>query len=385
MATTFKALGNNDVVFNRTLLHESIPITGSILEGHPNKTYVDAGTSTAIKTYSHGMFQSVYDYPYLSSSANHLFDLAVCYSNNSPISSSSRTHNAKKINMYTSLAQVLMGHESSGTSTTGVIRKVRDFDEDGDLTGGTKITDAFVINLARLLTKDEIKKGSFNLELGVNDGFGQPFRKRVALKDTGANDNFFVNSPAGEYGILYATNTTGSALVNPTGGTTSVKAGLIFYQAGVAVISGSIFDATANVASIGTDGHLSASADLLSAKTFEHGNAFEAMLTGTTINNCATAIRRRIYNLSFNNTTELHSTIYFCRLHNNDFNYSTNPTYISGSKLKVKTNATDMPVSYLTTVGLYGANNELLAVAKLSEPLKKTPQNEITLRVRLDY
>ena len=43
------------------------------------------------------------------------------------------------------------------------------------------------------------------------------------------------------------------------------------------------------------------------------------------------------------------------------------------------------PASYITTVGLYSADNELLAVAKLSEPLKKTPSNELTLRVRLDY
>ena len=44
-----------------------------------------------------------------------------------------------------------------------------------------------------------------------------------------------------------------------------------------------------------------------------------------------------------------------------------------------------MPVSYITSVGLYSADNELLAVAKVSEPLIKTPSNELTLRVRLDY
>ena len=69
----------------------------------------------------------------------------------------------------------------------------------------------------------------------------------------------------------------------------------------------------------------------------------------------------------------------------NKFNYSANPTYVSGSKIQVKNNASDLPVAYATTVGLYNARNELLAVAKLSEPLKKTPQNELTIRVRLDY
>ena len=43
------------------------------------------------------------------------------------------------------------------------------------------------------------------------------------------------------------------------------------------------------------------------------------------------------------------------------------------------------PISYITSVGLYSPDNELLAVAKVSEPLKKDPSNELTLRVRLDY
>ena len=97
------------------------------------------------------------------------------------------------------------------------------------------------------------------------------------------------------------------------------------------------------------------------------------------------AIRHRLYDVSFNNTTEINSTIYFCRVRHNEFNYSSNPTYVTGSKIRVKNIASDDPVSYITTVGLYNANNELLAVAKLSEPLRKDPSNELTLRVRLDY
>ena len=53
--------------------------------------------------------------------------------------------------------------------------------------------------------------------------------------------------------------------------------------------------------------------------------------------------------------------------------------------MRVKQQALDEPVSYITSVGLYSADNELLAVAKLSEPLKKDPNTELTLRVRLDY
>ena len=96
-------------------------------------------------------------------------------------------------------------------------------------------------------------------------------------------------------------------------------------------------------------------------------------------------LRERVQNIYFANTTELNSTIYFCRANASEFNYSSNPTYITGSKLRVKESRTDDPVSYITTIGLYGTNNELLATAKLSEPLKKTPAQEFTLRVRLDY
>ena len=84
MATMFKNFLANDVATTRTLLHESIPITGTIASG----TYVgDSNAEPNIKDYSHGLFQSVYDYPYLSSSANHIFDLTVGYSHSSsPVS-----------------------------------------------------------------------------------------------------------------------------------------------------------------------------------------------------------------------------------------------------------------------------------------------------------
>ena len=77
MSTIYKTFLNNDVVSTRTLLHEAIPITGTIVSG----TYADNN----IKNYAHGMFQSVYDYPYLSSSANHIFDITVGLSPNSAL------------------------------------------------------------------------------------------------------------------------------------------------------------------------------------------------------------------------------------------------------------------------------------------------------------
>ena len=115
----------------------------------------------------------------------------------------------------------------------------------------------------------------------------------------------------------------------------------------------------------------------------EHG--IVALLTGSTISGSSFSFLERTQNITFNNTTELNSAIYFCRANSNEFNYSSNPTYLTSSKIRVKETRSDEPISYITTVGLYSADNQLLAVGKLSEPLRKDPTVEYTLRARLDF
>jgi len=378
MATTYKQLVSNDIVTTRTLLHEAIPITGTIVSG----TYDDEN----IKNYAHGMFQSVYDYPYLSSSANHIFDITVGVGASSNMYSNVTEQKSKKANIYNQMAQVLMGYDSDGN--------IQRFDQDGNLAnGGTKYDDVFFLNFARLLSKDEIKKETFELQLGVAaSGSGNTrdlvMVDRVTIADTGASSNFKVNSPAGEYGILYATagNGTGSPakgiLSNPTG---SIAVGLIFYQAGIAAISSSVFLDEAD-GGILRNGHGSSnfSAGLTKA-LISSGSTYLTLSTGSNIQVLCDGIRNRIYNVQFNNTIELNSSIYFCRANNNEFNYSSNPTYLSNSQIRVKEKSQDNPLAYITTVGLYNTNRELMAVAKLSEPLKKSPDTEFTIRVRLDY
>ena len=525
MATTYKTFSANDIVSTRTLLHEAIPLTGTIVSG----TYKSGSTPTNVKNYSHGMFQSVYDYPYLSSSANHIFDLSVGISANSGLSSSmgANSQHAKKQNTYNQMAQVLMGFDENGA--------IRLFDEDGDLASvGTKLKEVIFVNFSRLLTKDEIKKGTFKIELDVETAFTTSLNPmathRIKVYDKDAENNYFVNSPAGDYGILYADTTTsnGDTLTNDDPSlTTQAKAGLLFYQAGIAVLSGSVFDGASNDAEVsimadtgtvsdgqtleitnhdgtvltltiaalgGSPGSSNTSATQIDRNAITHadqfaveihkalglakaagtlktaavpsitpnnggqprvvvltsnatnksdgnspvggtlvstnkilinqktaggaqgvlgftgggtggilintlgapqmksgtgGNSFRAMLTGSEISSSANAIRHRIYNIEFNNTTELNSTVYFCRAHHNEFNYSNNPTYVgtgnNASKIQVKNQASDSPISYITGIGLYSSDNELLASAKVSEPLRKDPTNELTLRVRLDY
>lgn len=358
---TYKALKTNDTVSTRTLLHEAIPLTGTIVSG----TYADGN----IKDYGHMMFQSVYDYPYLSSSANHIFDITVGIGANSALYSSVSSQQAKKKNIYNQMSQVLMGYDATGS--------IQQLDEDGDLiAGGNKLNDVFVVPFSRLLTKDEIKKETFELKLGVAATYAGPFGELITISDIGAATEYRVNSPAGEYGILYATGSgqlnTSSTHTASIGGTTYWYAGLLFYQAGIMVLTSSVFGSQLNGSLSGLEFNVA-------------GEGINAVLTSSTNDIIANDFRHRIQNIQFNNTTELNSTVYFCRVDHNEFNYSSNPTYVSKSKIRVKTTATDDPVSYITTVGMYNDNNELMATAKLSEPLKKTPSTEYTIRVRLDY
>ena len=396
MASTYKTFGNGDIINTRTLLHEAIPITGSLISGTYLPNYPSEGN---IKKFSHNMFESVYDYPYLSSSANHLFDITFGYSSNSVVSSSSNVQNAKKINIYNTFAQQLVGYKPE--ETFGNAQVIKEFDRDGDEAGTTddKLQECYFLSFSRLLVKDEIKKGTFKLDLGVNGNFWKPMRGRmVRINDAhaaGADGSFKINSPAGEYAVLKAKNLVGTPLMDSSswtsvGGTgDEVPCGLIYYQAGIAILTASLFGTSSTGWPAGLMSASNAVASSPGIDLVGTGSQFNAgitaHMTGCTVSGAADSLRNRIYNLEFNNTTELHSTIYFCRLHTNDFNYSTNQTYLSSSKIVTKNTSLDKPVAYITTVGLYGANNQLLAVAKLSEPLKKTPQNELTLRVRLDY
>jgi hypothetical protein len=76
----------------------------------------------------------------------------------------------------------------------------------------------------------------------------------------------------------------------------------------------------------------------------------------------------------------------FVRARNGEFNYSENPSFISGSSGAILYDLfINNPTTYITTIGLYNDSNELLAVAKLSKPLKKDFTKEALIRVKLDF
>jgi hypothetical protein len=365
--STITTLKPTDKTTQKIALGEAIPITGSLVSG----TLDDLN----IKNFGHQMFQSVYDYPYLSSSANHVFDITCgvksgAYDSAAPLGASV-DQNQKKHAIYSQMSQMLVGFDATASQIP--FRPTASYEETKD-----PITGPMFLNFSRLLTKDEIQKGSFRLQFGTGAftgpaGFGTfdgpPGDAIITIGDFGATSSYNdTNSPVGEYAVLRSGSADG------------VPVGTIYYQAGVVVldVSQSLFISKASGSFISQ-----------SAIATPHWDYDKSVQSGT-IQQMADALRQRIYNIEFNNTTELHSTIYFCRANHHQYNYSSNPTYLSASQIRVKgsgqaAKATNMPHSYITTVGLYGPDGACLATAKPSEPLHKTPNNELTVRVRLDY
>jgi hypothetical protein len=89
---------------------------------------------------------------------------------------------------------------------------------------------------------------------------------------------------------------------------------------------------------------------------------------------------------TLNSHETITSDFVFVRARNSEFNYSENPSFISGSNGVVLYNDfINNPQTFVTTIGLYNDNNELLALAKLSRPLKKDFTKEMLVRVKLDF
>ncbi|MHA2351452.1 MAG: hypothetical protein ACXADL_17690, partial [Candidatus Thorarchaeota archaeon] len=171
-----------------------------------------------------------------------------------------------------------------------------------------------VFNFARLLTKDEIQKqaNGFTMTLGVNSAYATPFSKTLTVYDKDGI-NAKTNSPAGEFNVLYATGSGFAA-------SSERPCGLLFYQAGVAILTSSVFKS-----------------DFVDACQMNVATqTVDQLLVSGSISSSCDAIRHRVSNIGFNNTTELNSTIYFCRANNSEFNYSSNPTYLSSSQIRVK-------------------------------------------------
>jgi len=321
---------STDISTQLSAINEVVPLTGTFFSGTEffTKTYQNIASGSAV---SGGFWQTVFDGAPGSVSASALVDLT--YGHNSASLNATFTEtflNTEKQRIYKQMAQQLLGNKDAKFTFNSV-----------------EFNELFFILFKRRIFKDEVKKS--NLTLDVQTSISGP----LSLTDTGAASAFEVGS-AGDEANLFS-------------GSTAI--GRVYYNAGIVAFATGAFNAVT-----AGEPHWSGTSNL------------DAVTISGNIDNVVTGFRNHINDIQFQNQTNLHSTIYFCRALNADFNYSTNPTFIDSEGRVIPTSGTDNQTrSYPTTIGLFDINDNLLAVAKTSEPIKKSPDNEIIFRVKLSY
>jgi len=232
-------------------------------------------------------------------------------------------------------------------------------DEDTGFMFGTFEADYFyVINVDRARYKEKLLPGSFNITLTNGS-------RTLDLTDNSRDLATVSYVDAGRvYDIISGSD--GTSYDGGTGFTTSYGSyGKFLPDVGIVVLNGPALDLN-NVQGLNLD------------------TTFEIDGTAVNLNKFFNTIKEGASG-SLQSEETISSNYIFVRVRNSEFNYSTNPSNITSSGELRHDVMINTPQAYITTVGLYNDNNDLLGVAKLSRPLLKDFTKEALVRIKLDY
>jgi hypothetical protein len=273
--------------------------------------------------------------------------------------------------------------------TYGQYRTLVNGDENTNFNFGqnnTSSVDLYVINIERARYKDHLFLGTFNLNLSVLGGGGNlptPFTGSIILTNNSNNVSTVTYCDAGRvYDIVSGTN--GTAITTApfpgvvAGYTPSGSYGWYLPDVGLILLN------PRALALQFVSGGINLQPYSASVTSSYNGD-----LTGPSgsLARLFQSISGSLNSGSFqiNSEENISSDYVFVRVKNTEFNYSTNPSIISGSGEFVYPSLVSNPQTFPTTVGMYNDNNELLAVAKLSKALPKDFTKEALIRVKLDF
>jgi hypothetical protein len=220
--------------------------------------------------------------------------------------------------------------------------------------GITDSNDIFVINVARGRYKESLLPGSFGLTLGSGSN------GKISLIDDSSTTN--LTRFIGENKVYYLIS--GSNNTPYSNATTSSYYGMMFPDLDLVILNASS-SATVNLLS-----YFAPLSAATSSAQNNHLKLYNSIVSGS---------------ISLKSSETVSSRYFFTRVKNSEFNYTSNPSIIDANGNLLYTTLINNPQTYVTTVGMYNDNNELLAVAKLSKPLTKDFTKEALIRIKLDY
>ena len=234
----------------------------------------------------------------------------------------------------------------------------------GSTAAGHDLTNFYAINVNRARYKERLDPGNFSLKLSGSVGL-------ITLIDDSGGTDENVTTAGRVYNIVSGSLNIGSALTSSISTYTASNGkgyGLFYPDMGVILLNPSAISA-----SVG--GNL---AGATSSQSGVYHNLTGSINLFKAINLGADFQARRTENVS--------TSHYFVRANNREFNFSNNPTFVTGSVGQfVQSTFEKDPKVFITTVGLYDDANELLAVAKTSKPIEKSFDKEIAIKVKLDF
>jgi hypothetical protein len=227
--------------------------------------------------------------------------------------------------------------------------------------------DIYVINIARARYKEKMDAGNWSIQISGSNG------EFTFIDDSGKKFSDTVGKAGRVFNIASGSLNLGSqaeATIKSTTAANGEGYGLFYPDQGLMVINPSAFAETVGSElepNLGVDAEYQNHKLLWDAIKITEGGQFGGDFQA-----------RRTENVS--------TSHYFVRATNREFNYSNNPTFISGSdgSFSESTFTTD-PKTFITTVGLYNDANELLSVAKTSQPIVKSFDKEVLIKVKLDF
>tara|TARA_R110002126_G_scaffold8945_2_gene41076 strand:- start:2705 stop:3952 length:1248 start_codon:yes stop_codon:yes gene_type:complete len=241
---------------------------------------------------------------------------------------------------------------------------------------GTDTDSIYVINFSRARTKEKLDPGNFELPL-------------ISLTSRNTNATGSVVTGSTVFTLIDDSGNSGAPTVGSSGrvfnivsgsinngiynSTSPVYYGLVYPDYGVMILNAQTLDA--NLSFLTNTGS--------SSEGNNHFAMYHSISGSATKTNPATSDP---YGFSARNAETITSTHYFVRIKNAEYNFSNNPSFTTGSvgEFRQSTFLGD-PKTYITTIGMYSDQRELLAVAKLSQPLLKSFKNEALIRVKLDF
>lgn len=406
----FKEILPSDIKTARSFLNQLIDVLQEDISGSVSRrkyqVFVTGGVGPGVTS---SLFQTIFDQDFTLQTANPVLDMTVgLFPNGTTVATSITGTDAagkelfpssslmmrEKMDIYRQFASALLGDSTAAFTAPFDSSNVSD-----------QIDVPLFIAFKRLFARDQIKRETFAMKFFQTASINFNNTGTAPSETQAQPPNLFVTSTSGSAiytDIGAATNkltTFGGQVGNIVdSANTSRNVGLMFYDRGIVVLDMAKVTSASQYMSGSIDAMHPLGRITLGASGTQSqflSKMIPDFVVSASIDNIVDHVASARFGsgsstaITFQNVTNINSTLIFCRAQADEFNYSSNPTFTDTDNriqvIDIGQEDTQQSFTFITSVGMYDANDNLLAVAKLSRPVEKSPERDLTFRVRLDF